>query len=117
MKNNLISLVSRMTLIAGLAVSLPVLASNSADLNKALAGSSAVELPAKAADLVAKASAADKQKVAAAVVKAAVGVNPAAVVAIVSAVARENPSAASVTAVTATTLQHKRIGQIAKAAA
>jgi hypothetical protein len=86
-------------------------------VGKALAGSTALELPAKAAALVAKASAADKQDVAATVVKVAVGVNPAAAAAIVSAVSRESPAAAPVAAVNATTLQRKQVGQIAKAAA
>jgi hypothetical protein len=116
MKTKIISLISGVALIAGLAVSPAALASDSTDVTKALAGSTVLELPAKAADLVAKASAASKQNAAAAIVKAAVGVNPSAAVAIVSAVARENPATAPVAAVTAATLQHKRIDQIAKAA-
>jgi hypothetical protein len=117
MKNKIISLFSGAALFAGLAVSPAALALDSADVSKALAGSTALELPAKAADLVAKAAAADKQEAAAAVVKAAVGVNPAAAAAIVSAVAREYPAAAPAAAVTATTLQHRQIGLITKAAA
>jgi hypothetical protein len=109
-------MISGVALIAGLAGSPAALASDSADVTKSLAGSTALELPAKAASLVAKASAADKQIVAAAVVKAAVGVNPSAAVAIVSAVARENPATAPVVAVAAATLQPKRIDQITKAA-
>jgi hypothetical protein len=117
MKANITRVISNMALIAGLAVSLTALASNSADVTKILAGSTALELPAKAANLVAKASAADKQNVAIAVVKAAIRINPSAAVAIVSAVARENPATAAVAAVTAAILQHKRLDLITKAAA
>jgi len=116
MKTRIISLLSGAAFIATLAVSPSVLAADSADMTKALAGSTALELPAKAASLVAKATAADKQNVAAAVVKAAVGINPSAAIAIVSAVARQNPGTAPVAAVTAVTLQHQRIDLIAKAA-
>ena len=69
---------SGLSLVAGLAVGPAVLASDSADVTKALAGSTALELPAKAANLVAKASAADKKNVAVAAVKAAVALNPSA---------------------------------------
>jgi len=116
MKTRIISLMNGMALIALLAVSPATLASDSADVTKALAGATALELPAKAASLVAKASPADKQNVAVAVVKAAIGVNPTAAVVIVSAVARENPDMAPVSAVTAATLQPKLIEQITKAA-
>jgi len=117
MTNKLNNLVSSATLIAGLAISPCLIASSSIDASKDLAGSTAQELPAKSAQLVAKAAASEKQEVATAVVKAAVELNPASVVSIVSAMSRENPSTAPVVAVTAVTLQHKRIGMIAKAAA
>jgi hypothetical protein len=116
MKTRVISLVASVAFITGLAVPPSVLASDSSDLTKALAGSTALQLPATAANLVTKAAAADKQAVAVAVVKASVGLNPAATVAIVSAVARDNPSTAPVAAVTAATLQFKQIGLIVKAA-
>jgi hypothetical protein len=117
MKAKITRVISSVALIAGLGVSPSVLASNSADVTKALAGCTALELPARAANLVAKASAADKQNVAVAVVKAAVGLNPSAAVAIVSTVARDNPATAPLAAVTAATLQHQRIDLITKAAA
>src|ERR1035441_7746610 len=101
MKNKVISLMSGLAMVAGLAVGPAVLASNSADVTKALAGSTALELPAKAANLVAKASTADKKNVAVAAVKAAVALDPSAVTTILSAVARENPAMAPVAAVTA----------------
>ena len=101
---------------AGLLVSPSAFASASDEVTKALAGSSVLERPAKAADLVAKASAATKQDMAVSVVKAAVGLNPSAAVAIVSAVVRENPSVAPVAAVTAATLQHNLLEVITKAA-
>jgi hypothetical protein len=111
------NLVSSVALIAGLAVSPCVIASSSIDASKDLAGSTTQELPAKAAQLVAKASASEKQDVAAVVVKAAIELNPTSVVSIVSAMSRENPATAPVVAVNAVILQHKRIGMIAKAAA
>ena len=117
MKNIIIGVINSVALIAGMTVSPGALASNTADVNKVLAGSTALELPAKAADLVANAAVADKKDVTIAAVKAGVGVNPSAAVAIVSAVARKNPAMAPVAAVTAVTLQHKRIDLITKAAA
>jgi hypothetical protein len=110
------SLVSSAVLIAGLAISPAAIASNSPEVAKALAGSTAFELPSKASSLVAKATSTDKQNVAAAAVKEAIGVNASAAIAIVTTVARENPSTAPIVAVTAATLQHKRIDQITKAA-
>jgi hypothetical protein len=117
MKTTIVSVIKTTALMAALAVSPGAFASNSTDMAKALAGSSALELPAKAASLVAKATAVNKKDVTIAVVKAAIGVNPSAAVAIVSAVARENPAVAPVTAVAAVTVQHKKIDLITKAAA
>jgi hypothetical protein len=116
MKNKIISLISGLSLVSGLAVSPVAFASNSADLTKSLAGSTALELPTKAASLVAQTSAADRQSVTIAVVKAAIGLNPAVAADVVSALVRQNPALAPVVAVTAVTLQHKQIGLITKAA-
>jgi len=116
MKTKMISLISGLSLVAGLAVVPAALASNSASVTKALAGSTALDLPSKTAGLVAKASAADKQSMAIAAVKAAVTLNPSIATKIVSSVAGENPSLAPVVAVTAATLQHKQIGLITKSA-
>jgi len=102
-------------LIAGLAIAPAALALDTANVAQSLAGSSALELPAKAADLVTKATAADKQAVAIAAVKAAIAQNPEYAVAIASAVARATPSVAPVVAVAASTLQHKKIELITKA--
>jgi hypothetical protein len=117
MKMKIVSVLSGVTLLAGLAMSPVANAENSPDVSKVLAGSSALELSAKSASLVAKASASDKKDVAVSVVKTAVAMNPAAVAAVVSAVVRESQENAPVVAVTASKLQPKRIGQIAKAAA
>jgi len=116
MKNKIVSLISGLSLVGGLAVSPAVFASNTADVSKALVGASAVDLPGKAADLLAKAPAADKASVAVAAVKAAVKLNPAITAEIVSALVRVSPDNAPVVAVTAVTLQHKQIGMITKAA-
>lgn len=105
-----------LALMAGLGISLPVFSANSTDIVRAMAGATALELPAKAADLVAKATARDKENVANAVIKAAMGVNPSAAIAIVGAVVQSSPGTAPVVAVTAATLQHKRLEQIVKAA-
>jgi hypothetical protein len=116
MKTKLISLVGGVALLAGITVSPAVYASESSDVNKALAGSTVLELPAKAADLVAQAPIADRQRVAVEVIKAAVGLNPSAAIAVVSTVVRENPATAPGVTLTAMTLQHERMNQIIKAA-
>ena len=116
MKTRIISLFASAALVAGLVVPPSVFAADSSDVTKALSGSSSLELPAKAASLVSKASAADKKDVAVSVVKAAIGLKPAAAVAVVSAVVRDNPSTAPAVAVAAVTLQHKQIGLVVKAA-
>src|SRR5579862_7259946 len=120
MKIKIFSVVAGAALLSGLVISPVVLASDladaqcdcdgphAADLSKSLAGSGALEISAKSAKLVAKASAADKKDVAIAVVKSAVGVNPSAAVAIVSAVVRESATTAPDVAVAAATLQPKR---------
>ncbi len=116
MKNKIISLVSGLTLVGGLAVSPAVYASNSSDVTKALAHSTAMELPSKAASLVSNASAADKQSVTVAVVKTAIGLNPAIAIDVVSSVAQASPATAPVAAVTAVSLKHSQISLITKAA-
>jgi len=113
MKMKMISVISSVALLSGLVA----LASNCPDVAKALAGSTAWDISARAADLVAKAAAADKKDVSIAVVNTAVAMKPAASVAIVSAIVRQDPAAAPAVAVTAATLQPKRIALIAKAAA
>jgi len=117
MKIKIVSLISGLSLVSGLMVSPVAFASGSTDVAKALAGSTALNLPTKAASLVAKASAADKESVAIAATKAAIALNSAKTADIVSALVRANPATASVVAVTAVTLQHKQIGIITKAAA
>jgi hypothetical protein len=116
MKNKIVRLISCLSLASGLAAGQVAFASGTADVSKALVGASAVDLPGKAADVLAKAPAADKAGVAVAAVKAAVKMNPAITPEIVSALARVNPDTAPVVAVTAVTLQHKQIGMITKAA-
>jgi len=113
----MISLISGVALVAGLAVSPAALASTSADVTKALAGSTALDLPSKTAALVAQAAPADRQGVAIAAVKSAVKLNPSIASEIVSAVAKENSTLAPIVAVTAAKVQHKQIGLITKAAA
>lgn len=117
MKMKTVKVVSGAMLLSGFLSSSLVLASSSADLTKSLASSSITELPAKAAGLVANAAPAERNGVAMEVVRAAVQMNPASVVAIVSAVAHENPANASSAALAASTLQPNRIGLITKAAA
>jgi len=85
--------------------------------NEILSSAPAVELPAKAADLVLQARARDRQAVTLNAVKGAVGINPAAAPAIVGAVARAVPEMASVAAGAAATEQPKQASAIAKAAA
>jgi hypothetical protein len=116
MKNKMINLGAGMVLMAGLVVAPSTFAFDSAALTKSLVASPVSERTATAADLVSKASAADKQAVAQAVVKAAIGLNASAAGDIVSMIAKQNPSLASIVAVTAATLQPKQLGVITKAA-
>jgi hypothetical protein len=116
MKNKVISLLSGLTLVGGLAVNPAAYATTSADVTKALAHSTTMELPAKAASLVTMASAADKQSVTVAVVKAAIGLNAASAKDVVSSVAQASPATAPIAAVTAVTLKHNQIALITKAA-
>jgi len=117
MKNKIFSLIGGLALIVGLAASPAAVAADTDAVNKALAGSTSLELPAKAASLVSQASPADKQKVAIAAVAAAVKSSPASMVAIVTAVVRANPSTAPAAAVTATILLPKQMNLAAKTAA
>lgn len=103
-------------LLSGFLISPVLFASDSVDVTKSLAGSTALELSGNAANLVASAAPAQRNDVAVAVVRTAVGMNPGAVVAIVSAVVREDPASAPAVAVSATVLQPRRVGLIAKAA-
>jgi hypothetical protein len=84
---------------------------------KALKGVPAVELPAKAAAMVAQAKPEDRDTAAAAVVTAALGVRPTSTMAVVSAIARQTPSAAPTAAAKAAFLQPKKLADIAAAAA
>ena len=85
--------------------------------NEILSAAPAVELPAKAADLVLRAKARDRYAATLSAVKGAVGINPAAAPAIVGAVARAVPDMASVAAGAAAAEQPKQASAIAKAAA
>jgi len=85
--------------------------------NEILSAAPAVELPAKAADLVLQAKARDRYAATLNAVKGAVGINPAAAPAIVGAVARAVPAMASVAAGAAAAEQPKQASAIAKAAA
>jgi len=77
----------------------------------------AMELPRKAADLVAKADEKSKEQTTMDVVKAAVGLNPAAAGAIVAAIAKSSPKMASVAAGVAVRLVPDQAASIARAAA
>jgi hypothetical protein len=114
MKTKIQNLLSILAVSGGLVASQSVMANQTPDFAKTLAGTSVVEMPAKAASLVGKSSA-DKQN-AVAVVKAAIGLTPSATPGIVSAIARENPTVAPAISVAAATLQHKQLDLIAKAA-
>ena len=85
--------------------------------NKILTAVPAAELPAKAAELVSQAKAADRREATTNVVKAALSINPAAAPAIVGAIARAVPEMASIAAGTAAAEQPKQAAAIAKAAA
>lgn len=86
----------------------------------ALSTTTQAELPAKAADLVARASAKQQSQTTVDVVKAAVGLNPAAAPAIVGSIAQTTPAMAAIAASTAAGLvpgQATAIARVAAAAA
>jgi hypothetical protein len=101
-----------------LAASLPfsVHALNLDTLKKDFAGVRAPELPARAASVVAGATASERSSVAATVVRAGVEVNAASAPMLVGAIARHTPSVAAVSASTAAALQPKQLAQISRAA-
>ena len=114
------------TSFAGIAVALFLLAAHMtwADtsaqllpLKKELRAAPAVEMPAKAAQLVSHAKADEREKTAENVVAAAFIVRPVALVAVVAAIARDNPAVAPAAAAQAAALQPKQAAVIARAAA
>jgi hypothetical protein len=88
-----------------------------ATIRKTLKAESAIEMPAKAAQIVNQAKAADRDATTASVVAAALDVHPASAVAVVGAIARQTPEAASAAAAKAAVLQPKNLSEIATAAA
>ena len=82
-----------------------------------LSGATAVELPAKAAQLVTQADAKHLKQTTIDVVKAAVGLNPAAAAAIVGSIAKASPEMAATAASTAVSLVPNQAVAIARAAA
>jgi hypothetical protein len=85
--------------------------------SQVLAAVPAAELPAKAADLIARSRSRERQATTVSVVKSAVAMNPASAPAIVGAIARAVPDMASVAAGAAAAEQPKQAAAIAKAAA
>lgn len=85
--------------------------------SKALKGLPAVEMPAKAAQMVAAATAEDRESTTACVIAAAMDVRPASTLPVVGAVARQTPEAAAIAAVKAAAIQPKKLAEIAAAAA
>jgi hypothetical protein len=88
-----------------------------ATIRKTLKAESAIEMPAKAAQLVSQAKVEDRDATAASVVAAALDVHPASAVAVVGAIARQTPEAAPAAAAKAAVLQPKSLSEIATAAA
>jgi len=108
----------------GLALILAASVSANADQTKSVSSSFAtlskatpVELPAKAAELVAKADVKQCRQTTIDVVKSAVALNPAAAPAIVGSIAQASPEMASVAAATAVSLVPDQAEQIARVAA
>lgn len=83
---------------------------------KALAKAAVAEVPAMAADFVAKAKTSERDAVTTDVVKWAVKSHPSIAPAVVGAIARQTPEAAAVAASTAATVQPKQAKLIAQAA-
>jgi hypothetical protein len=118
LKTKMLNFLGVLTVSGSLVGAQLLLANETADFSKILAGTSIVEMPATAASLVAKADTQKGQKnVTIAVVKAAVRLNPTAAVAVVGAISHATPGMAPIAAVTAAMMQHKQLSSIAKAAA
>jgi len=115
--------ISKITMTAAAAMLAMALVVRAGDTSAAspfltiLSTATQAELPAKAADLVAKANAGQQQQTTIDVVKAAVGLNPAAVAAIVGSIAQTTPAMAAVAAGTAASLVPNEATTIARAAA
>lgn len=88
-----------------------------ASARKTLRAESAIEMPAKAAQIVSQAKAEDRDAAATSVVAAALDLRPASAVAVVGAIARQTPEAGAPAAVKAAILQPKSLSDIASAAA
>src|SRR5258708_7313483 len=104
MKIKTLNLLGALTVTIGLLTAQTAPAKDSSqavNVKQSLTGVSALELPAKAADLVAQASDKNKESLTVAVVRAVIGSNPSAAPAVVGAIARTTPSMASVAATTA----------------
>lgn len=91
-------------------------AASSTSTRKALAKAPIAEVPAKAAELVAKANTAERDTVTSDVVKWAIKSHPSIAPAVVGAIARKSPEAAPVAAAKAASLQPKQAKLIAQAA-
>jgi len=101
---------------AGMALPLAANQATIDTLKKEFSGVRALDLPARAASVVASAKAADRQEVATDTVRAALAVNASSAPLVVGSVARANPDAAAVSALTAASLQPKQLSRITKAA-
>lgn len=115
MKITNLKLLSVLSLAFVLAVATPVSAKETANVQKVLKAVRAPELPAKAADLVLKASKEEQEAVTISVVKAAIAIRPASAAAVVGAIARVAPHRAAIAASTAIALAPKQTAAINKA--
>jgi len=108
--------------VASLAIGLvcaqiaPANAADIAPVRAALVGVPSLELPSKAATLVASSVAQDKKAYTASVVEAAVRLNPSAASAIVAAISAKVPEMAPVAAATAAKFQPDQVAMIVEAA-
>lgn len=114
MKRIHFKLLSALSLAFVVAVA-PVSAKENLDVAKALKAVRAPELPAKAADLVVKASGQEQEAVTVSVVKAAIALRPTSAAAVVGAIARVAPHRAALAASTAIALVPKQTAEINKA--
>ena len=120
MKSKTLTVVSAVSLAVGILVTQATYAAESTQVNtfkSALVDVATLDMPAKAASLIAAAPVKDQLATTIDVVKAAVALNPAAAPLIVGAIAKLTPSMAATAAATAAELQPKQAAWIAKAAA
>ena len=114
--NQLVSTAAVLVALSMASSSMALTATQTAAVKKAVTSVTTPEMPAKAAELVAKASKEDREAVAVTAVRAAIYKNRSAAAAVVAAVAKVAPDLASTVTLAATQMERDQVSAIASAA-